>query len=336
MDTTAPTVTFMSPVSGSYLNSQTVTVNWLIGENGSGLGKMEFRIDGTNWTEQTGNVRTLSMPDGFHTIHIKATDKAGNSMTNTASFIVDTQAPAVLTRSPMGSKESTKVTVNVTFSEQMDRSASNITIDGVNGTMSWDGNSITFTPYAALRGMTTFNVTVNGSDMAGNSLSSTWTFRTAPVGQISGIVLGHDGNVLAEATVKLISRATAARTEMRAPLSVVAAIGGVQTTTTDKNGAFAFYDVAIGDYTLEITENGYATKSIPVTMTSEAVQQGGIELDTTILPGRLNDGFVIVLSIVTLAAAIIALVFVLRRRSPPPINKELEGERGEDRGSDLE
>ena len=324
VDTTAPTVTIMTPTSGGHLDSQTVTVNWLIGENGSGVTKVEISSDGKNWTEQTGNVRTLSMPDGFRTIHIRATDKAGNLGTNMTAFFVDTQAPTVLTRSPMGSKESTKVTVNVTFSEQMDQFASGITVGGVNGTTSWDGNSMAFTPSAALRGMTAFNVTVSGRDMAGNSLSSTWTFRTAPVGQISGIVLGHDGRVLADATVQLIGRDTAAMTEMRAPLSVAAAIGSVQTTTTDKNGSFAFYDVAVGDYTLEIEEKGYGTKSIPVTMTPEAVQQGGLTLDTAVMPQSKNDGFLIVLAIVTLSAAFIALVFVLRRRVPPPVSKELE------------
>jgi hypothetical protein len=282
------------------------------------VAKIELSADGTNWFIENGTSGSLSIQDGSRTLYLRVTDRAGNVNTTMVTFKVDTVAPTVITRSPTGSAASMMTTVNVTFSEAVNRSASSISINGVDGNVVWNQNTISFMPSSALRGRTAYNVTVNARDLAGNVMSSAWTFSTANVGKISGIVHGHDGNVLVNAIVRLIGHSTAAQTEMGyLSLDVSTVPTSTQVTTTDTNGAYAFYDVGIGNYTVEVTEPGYGTQSTDVAMTMDAVIGGGLTVDQVISPSNLSDGSVMILAIVGLVAAILILVYAVRRRKVP-------------------
>ena len=78
--------------------------------------------------------------------------------------------------------------ITVTFSEQMAMSsmtASAFTISpSVAGTLSYTGNTATFTPTNSLAANTTYTITVTTAveDRAGNNLAApyTWTFTTGP------------------------------------------------------------------------------------------------------------------------------------------------------------
>ncbi len=317
VDRTSPLVTFLSPVPGGYLRSHTVAVNWMISENGSGLTGTEFSIDGTNWTQLIGSDSTLSMMDGLHTIYIRATDNAGNVGTTTASFIIDTIPPTILSKAPTGTAVLTRATMDITFSEAMNRLGTMISVTGVNGTYIWNGNHLVFTPSTALRPLTVYNVTLSGQDQAGNILSNSWSFKTANLGKISGVVVGYDGKVLVNANVKLIGPSTGGQTEM---VHLTLSIGDAvleQTTTTDRSGTYVFYDVAPGSYMIEVTQPGYGSKSTPVTMTAAAVVGGGLTVDQ-VLPESLSDSGLFILAIVGLAATLIGLVLMIRRRNGPP------------------
>ena len=318
VDTVAPSVSITSPSSGAYVNTQNVTVSWTSTDATSGVAKIELSADGTNWFGENGTSGSLSIQDGSRTLYLRVTDRAGNVNTTMVTFKVDTVAPTVITRSPTGSAASMMTTVNVTFSEAVNRSASSISINGVDGNVVWNQNTISFMPSSALRGRTAYNVTVNARDLAGNVMSSAWTFSTANVGKISGIVHGHDGNVLVNAIVRLIGHSTAAQTEMGyLSLDVSTVPTSTQVTTTDTNGAYAFYDVGIGNYTVEVTEPGYGTQSTDVAMTMDAVIGGGLTVDQVISPSNLSDGSVMILAIVGLVAAILILVYAVRRRKVP-------------------
>ena len=317
VDKTSPLVTFLSPIPGGYLKSHSVAVDWIISENGSGLAGTEFSIDGTNWTRLIGSDSTLSMMDGLHTIYIRATDNAGNVGITTASFIIDTIPPTILSKTPTGTAELTRATMDITFSEAMNRLGTTISVTGVNGSYIWNGNNLVFTPAAALRPLTVYNVTLSGTDQAGNGLSSSWSFRTANLGKISGVVMGYDGKVMVNAIVKLIGQSTGAQTEMGHLTLSVDDAALAQTTTTDRSGSYVFYDVAPGSYMIEVTQPGYGSKSTPVTMTAAAVVGGGLTVDQ-VLPESLGDSGLFILAIVGLAAALIGLVFMIRRKSGPP------------------
>ena len=55
----------------------------------------------------------------------------------------------------------------------MNQTAVTIVVDGVTGTVSWNGNVATFTPSAALAYDTSYSVTVSGKDLAGNDMGVT-------------------------------------------------------------------------------------------------------------------------------------------------------------------
>jgi hypothetical protein len=287
----------------------------VIYETGSGLAKTELRSEGTDWTVQDGNSCSVTFQDGQQVVYIRATDNVGNTMTFMVSFTVDTVAPTLLTISPFGSSESTLAVVNVTFSEEMNSSSTTVAIAGIEGTAVWYGNNLSFTPSAALMGRTSYSVTVNGMDLAGNPISQSWTFMTAVVGKISGVVYGRDGKILPNMEVKLIGQSAVAQTEMNG--SGQAGSNNsvtVRVTKTDANGVYVFYDVAIGNYTLEFTESGYLAKSTAVVMTAEAVDKGGLTVDPGAAVYNPINGVLLFVIVAAITVAMAGLMLFLRRR----------------------
>ena len=324
VDTTLPTSSIDSPTSGAYLTDHSVLVSWTVSDTGSGLANTEVSADGKNWTKVVGTSTRLTLADGSRTIYLRATDKAGNSATNSVTVMVDTTAPTLISRTPTGTTALTRSTVNITFSEAMNTTASSIVVKGVYGSTIWNGNNAVFMPAAALTGRTSYEITVTGTDLAGNTMTQSWNFTTANVAKIYGIVHGHDGQILANALVRLIGPTTTGQTSMAQVTMAIASTGGhlLATTTTDSDGQYAFYDVAVGSYTLEITETGFGVQTRSVTMTAEAVALGGLSSDQTILAGSQSDDIIMFLAIAILAIAIVVLVLIVRRRkveSPPKV-----------------
>ncbi len=318
VDVTAPDANITSPSSGAFVNVHSILAYWITSDVTSGVARVELSTDGTTWAIQSGNGIQLIMPEGSCHVYIKVTDKAGNTRTVSVAFTVDTLGPSIISNAPNFNDVSIRASVVVTFSEAMDMTASMITVDGINGTISWNGNEIVFTPVSVLFGWTSYLVTVDARDLAGNAVSDTWTFKTDPVGSLSGTVYGHDGKVLANATVNLKGQFASAQTAMEhLALSIPAIADVVLTTTTDANGVYTFYDVAIGNYTLEVAETGYGIQSVTVAMTLDAVQKGGLMVDHTVRPERWNDNGLFIYSIILLVVAVLTLGFIVRRRQSP-------------------
>ena len=344
VDTAPPALIITAPLPSAYIGSHTVTVTWSVIEQVSGLAKVEMSTDGTNWVEQTGNTGTLTVPDGPNEVWVRATDNAGNDVIVAVPFIVDTVAPTVLAHAPDGSAESTLVIVNVTFDEPMNRTSTTVTINAVAGTMmgtaAWEGYNLTFTPTEALNGMTTYYVSVKGTDLAGNPTWENWTFQTGALGKITGVLYGHDGKFLANTVVRLVSASSAARTEMgHFILDASTGVDSVRETTSDAKGAFAFYDVPIGNYTLEFTEAGYLKKSTTVAMTPATVAVGGVKVDPGMLISDPSNGFVLILGVGAVCAVMAGAILLLGRmrnknrrhgvRKPEPGDKDPEKKEGE-------
>ncbi|MFL6486626.1 MAG: PxKF domain-containing protein [Nitrososphaera sp.] len=101
-DTTNPTIAITSPEDGATLTSDSVTVKGTASDSGSGLQKVEVKVDGGSYSTATGtgtwSFDVSNLAEGPHTITAQATDKAGN--TATASIKVtytppDTTAPTL-------------------------------------------------------------------------------------------------------------------------------------------------------------------------------------------------------------------------------------------------
>src|SRR5918997_1728211 len=104
-DTTNPTISISSPDNGATLTEDSFTVSGTASDSGSGIEKVEVQIDDGSYNTATGtsswSFDVTNLEEGTHTITAKATDKAGNSATEsievsytaTATDAVDGSVP---------------------------------------------------------------------------------------------------------------------------------------------------------------------------------------------------------------------------------------------------
>ena len=101
MDTVAPSVVISSPSAG-YVIVAAVTVSGTASDSSSGVTSVQWQVDSTTGTWNTGPAGTTSwsfttgtLSQGSHTIYLRATDNAGNILATPSSVAVtvDTVAP---------------------------------------------------------------------------------------------------------------------------------------------------------------------------------------------------------------------------------------------------
>lgn len=91
LDTTAPTIIVTSPKQSLEIRSSTITATWVGLDDTSDVSNYEIRLDSAPWTNmQRNTVHTFTdLPDGIHTIGIKAIDNAGNTRQVAVEFTVN-------------------------------------------------------------------------------------------------------------------------------------------------------------------------------------------------------------------------------------------------------
>jgi LPXTG-motif cell wall-anchored protein len=209
---------------------------------------------------------------------------------------MDATAPTVITKSPTGINVARNVVIAIQFSEAMNKTATTITINGVTGTLTWNGNNATFTPSSMLAYNTVYPVSASGKDLSGNDLAATaWTFTTLKdEGIISSMLKDSKGNAIANATVTL---------------------GNGMTTTTNANGSFEFKNVTSGNYTLIVTKDGYKTITQNVTATpGETTNLGTLSMDATAVASSSDNTLAIAAVVIVVLALLAGAFLVLKRR----------------------
>jgi hypothetical protein len=109
LDNVAPTITISSPVSGLITNTN-VTIMGLVTDDRSGVASLQAAVDAGSFTaisfDASGNfsfATALALngsADGNHTVHLQATDKAGNVTASNFSFSLDSVPPSITITSP--------------------------------------------------------------------------------------------------------------------------------------------------------------------------------------------------------------------------------------------
>ncbi len=94
-----PVVAITEPYDGAIFNRNSVEVFGFVAEVGSGLGAIEYSVDGGNWMPLTispngdWNVPLADLADGDRTLAVRARDIASNLATTSVTITIDTVAP---------------------------------------------------------------------------------------------------------------------------------------------------------------------------------------------------------------------------------------------------
>lgn len=292
VDTIAPTVAFVSPEDGAFVNSSTGTVEWATDEGSSSV-----RVDGGEWTQRGSFTNwTYSLDDGEHTIEVMVTDQAGNSASATLNIIVDTVAPEA-EASPIGDDLELDLVVLVEFSEEMNQTSVSVVVTGTTGTLAWEGNAVMFTPSALYYNREYF-VQVTGKDLAGNSMEMNWTFATRSVGNLTGLILDENGDPAVNVTVTA---------------------GGEFVAVTDENGRFLFTNLSVGTYLFEVDAEGYQPFTFNATIEQGVtVDEGTVEMVPDEVEGEGDGENSSIWPYIIIAIGVLAVVgvvfFVLFRK----------------------
>jgi len=277
IDLIAPELWLEYPDEGDIFNSSSVDIGWVGMDASSGMRTFQINIDDEGWTELGVVYKTTltALSEGSHGILLKGIDLAGNTITVTLNFTVDTTIPEVLSYGPTGSYlDPNDMKINATFSETMDvRDLRFLVSGGVSGIVTWRGREAVFGPDETLAYGTTYQVRIDGSDMAGNRLETlTWSFTTDNRGTIRGQVLDPTN----------------------AP--IIDAIISVDTTEeyrTDMDGAFSLL-VESGEHSITIDAPGFISNHRTFDISpGEEIDLGQLKLDIRvdmgILKGRVVD-----------------------------------------------
>lgn len=115
----------------------------------------------------------------------------------------DQMPPAILSRAPSGSDISPGASISVTFSEPMNRSSLSITGAALGPpTWSTDNTAVAWTQ-VNLAYSTSYTLTLNGKDLAGNSLIGDRTIIFSTLVQVTGLITDQNGKPLAGANLTL-------------------------------------------------------------------------------------------------------------------------------------
>ena len=114
-----PAIEITKPQNGTITNKPTITVEWTVIIYVEGIDHYEVYVDGspvnTSIPPEQNNY-TLTLTEGWHTITVKAVDKAGTTAEATMKIAIDLTSPTVTIVSPATGAILNKKTVTIKFS----------------------------------------------------------------------------------------------------------------------------------------------------------------------------------------------------------------------------
>jgi len=178
-----------------YSTVRDITIPFTASDNLSGISRVELYVnDGSGWVKSTEVSYNMSEfmfaapSDGVYAFYSIAIDNASNIEDpppgNDTWIIVDTQAPAFTLQNPGNGATNVPITtdVRVLVDPEVDRKTVVFSLTSpagpVIGDLTWVGNTLVFTPSASLELNTKYEISISGSDYAGNQGSGKWSFTT--------------------------------------------------------------------------------------------------------------------------------------------------------------
>lgn len=194
-ETTAPTIESLTPANGAYntTGSQTISFDLLDDNNGQSVGYSGIDLTALTFTltkqgESPSTITTYtstaitggyhveytasSLADGIYTIGIQIADHDGNTATASASFTVDTVAPALDVTSPVNNAQLSNRTITIAGTTDVGATVT-ATVNGTDvGTITVDASG-NFSKSYTVSGNGSYAVVVTTEDGAGNTYSIT-------------------------------------------------------------------------------------------------------------------------------------------------------------------
>ena len=280
LDPVAPIITITGPTANSVSNTTTITGS-VTDTGGSGVASLLGAVDNTtNFAPITfdgqGNFSfaTGLQTGGVHTIHLKATDNAGNIGTSTLTYTLDTIPPTITISTPAAGSFINNATITGTVADAGAAVTSlQASVDGgALQSVSFDvqGN---FTFATGLSANGSHTVQFTAKDAAGNVTGtlSTITFTLDTVAP--AITISSPANNAASNSTTIAGAVTDARAGV-AGLQAVVDGGNPVNVILGRQGQFTFSSTLVdGTHIVQLnaTDNAGNTSTSSVTFTLDTV-----------------------------------------------------------------
>ena len=193
IDRTGPTIGTVTVGDGdAWQQSTEVSISGLLTEaddgQGSGVASVDYALNGGAWTTTTSDTLELTLAEGVHTLTLRATDRVGNTGTNSTVMVrVDQTAPIGLSWSVDELTTSRLGAANVSFNAEdadsgIDNSASYIQYG-------FDSNGVGETPDLSGRWLT---LGVNG--LSGQVGLASWATKSRQHLMFRAVLVDEAGN----------------------------------------------------------------------------------------------------------------------------------------------
>lgn len=289
IDLNNPHLNIVQPTEGIVTNKNNLTAVWVGGDNEGKISHYRYRLNSGPWTALNDSmVELVDLEEGDHRLTVQVFDEAGNHMTSSINFSVDSQPPVVVEYGPTGELVQPNEEIFVVFNEPVNRTISDATVNGRDAYFIWTDLMGMIDFGEEMKYNTEYVIEVTGRDLAGNLMETfSWTFETTNIGTITGKV--HDYNRRPMENVEIL-------------------LDGNEVARTDEEGVFSL-DLESGRYDVTAKLDGYTDESVTVDVEpGEETDIGIITLQTDIsigvIKGRIvdQDGSPIEGAIVTISS----------------------------------
>ena len=275
------------------INTTSLEISWTAHDNQSSVVGYEVSVDSGTWVDVGANTTYVitGLSEGEHTFSVRAWDAVGNNATAQRSFTVDITTPTVVSSTPNDDDAALLPLVTMVFSEVMDTTTVNVS--GVEGNIVWEGTTLSIQVNEDLEPATTYQLRVNGKDLAGNAMEEfRFNFTTTDgMAVFNGHIQDDQGDPIPGVLVECSNGDTA---------------------TTDTNGDFQF-TLAPGTYSFDATKEGYEALSMEIVLEfgeeEYVVRTMGSESE-----GGGGSGSLLIVIAVALIALVAVVSYVIWRR----------------------